>query len=204
MFRKANIHLLISMPSKSLIKSALQFSCLVLIAVSPTHVFAATSGSLLTTVKHLGRDDHDLARIQLLAEHPSEAVRLLVNELQPVTDAHVPGNEQFQLRYRSTMHVIWCIHALRYLTNGLDFTATTTYTFGTSPLEQERQSLLHESTDHEVRFLGVWMSRDSTFVAPLDAQEKIIAAWQEWAKNNTSTFKFVSPGKKLPPEVWYF
>jgi len=37
-----------------------------------------------------------------------------------------------------------------------------------------------------VAFFQTWMSRDSVFIAPRDAQEKIIARWRQWYQESGS------------------
>ena len=160
-------------------------------------------------VKALGSDDddHDLERIKILAQQPVESARLLIAELHPVTGIRILSGER-GARLKDTLHVIWCLHALRYITRGLEFKARTAYHFGSGEIEENRKWFVGGEQfrkDRTVRFFGVWMSRDSTYIAPQDAQIEIIQKWKAWYGQHGKTFAYVDPNlEEQPPEVWYF
>ena len=54
----------------------------------------------------------------------------------------------------------------------------------------------------QVHFFGVWMSRDSLYIAPRDAQLKIIQMWKRWYETDGKTFAY--PAFKDDPDIWYF
>jgi hypothetical protein len=162
--------------------------------------------SIEKLVKALGSDDTDLARIRLLAREPVRSTRLLIAELHPVPGVRILPNER-GTNWKDTWHVIWCLRALRYLTGGLEFRAKTAYHFGDGQIEQRRKWFVggeEFSKDGTVRFFGVWMSRDSTYIAPRDAQAGIIRKWKAWYEQHGTTFSYVGAKAQESPDVWYF
>src|SRR5262249_6986775 len=128
-----------------------------------------------------------------------ETVQLLVEQLTTISELALPETDQE--KRTDDMHVIWCIRALRYLTS-LDFRAKTAHKFGKDDEEQYRDQFLHKKDDKEATFFGVWMSREYTFVAPVDAQRKIIKKWKKWLKNEATRFNFPPPDDDW--DKWYF
>jgi hypothetical protein len=61
---------------------------------------------------------------------------------------------------------------------------------------------LGADTTNTVRFFGTWMSRDLTWVAPQDAQIRIIDKWRRWLSEHGSTFKYVKRDDAV--DDWYF
>jgi len=165
----------------------------------------AEGTSLLTVVRNLGSDDNDVERIKFLAAHPAESAFLLVRELHPVTGVRILGSEHYLPKFRDTEHVVWCLRALRTLTGGLDFRAKTNHRFGDSEIEETREWFTggeQFKKDGTVHFFGVWMSRDSLYIAPRDAQLKIIGMWRRWYETKGSTFEY-QPFKD-DPGLFYF
>lgn len=157
-------------------------------------------------VKALGSDNNDLERIRILAQQPGESARLLVAELHPVAGIRILSGER-GARWKDTLHVIWCLHALRYITGGLEFRARTAHEFSSGEIEEHRKWFVGGEQfrkDGTVRFFGVWMSRDSTYIAPPDAQIEIIQKWKAWYEQHGKTFAYVDPKQDQPPDVWYF
>ena len=146
-------------------------------------------------VRRLGADTkiEDLATLRV---DPLLAVTLLVKQVRPISETKILRDER-QLRPEE-MRVIWSIRALRYLT-GLDFTAKTQHRFQGSNDEDRAQFL--RLKNREVAFFGVWMSRDSIFIAPEDAQRVIVQKWKKWAKSDARNHKF-RPPKDI--DQWYF
>jgi hypothetical protein len=141
----------------------------------------------------------------LLARRPYEAVGLLIKELHPVTTTiHVVGYEQD--KYPAEMHVVWCLRALRYLTDCQNFTGKTKHKFtGKTKREQEaeheREWFLRGNSKTELPFFAVWISRDSVFFAPLDAQAEIIEKWKHWYATEGREFRY-KECQNL--DAWYF
>ena len=182
--------------------------------ISLSAALSAQTHSIRTTqkipiqklVKALGSNDNDLERIRILARDPVESARFLIAELRPVPGVRILHDEQ-QTKWKETWHVIWCLRALRYITGGLEFRAKTAYRFGTGQIEERRRWFVggeQFGKDRTVRFFGVWMSRDSTYIAPRDAQIKIIHEWTEWYQHHGTTFPYVNPKVRESPDLWYF
>jgi hypothetical protein len=160
---------------------------------------------LARVVRELGKDDSDLGRMKFLAQQPAESSRLLIQELRPVAGVRILGGEHYLPRWRETEHVIWCVRALRSLTGGLDFRAKTAHDFGDTEVERNREWFIGGEQfrkDGTVNFFGVWMSRDSLYIAPRDAQVKIIQMWRSWYETKGRNFAY--PPFKEDPDIWYF
>jgi hypothetical protein len=119
--------------------------------------------------------DHSL---EVFYTNPEEATKLLIAELRPIKRDRYPGGEHPK--------AVWVVRALRSLT-GLDFTAVTR-----ARLTDDEAHFLRVSSRGEVEFFGTWMSRDSDWVAPKDAQVAIIKKWQEWYARNGHTYAYVN------------
>lgn len=185
--------------------------CLIPYALSQDHAPEAkipSGTSLATVVSDLGKDGKDLGdleRIKFLARQPAEAARLLVQELHPVRGVRILGNEHYLRQWRETEHVVWCLRALRSLTGGMDFRAKTTHEFGDTEVEENREWFTGGEQfpkDGTVHFFGVWMSRDSLYIAPKDAQLRIIQMWKSWYEAKGKNFAY--PPFKDDPDIWYF
>jgi hypothetical protein len=134
--------------------------------------------------------------LEQLARCPQEAVSYLVNELHEVPEEVIKPDELAE--HPDTMHVIWCIRVLRYLTDGMKFAGKTARfdeyneKLGGLPIGKEKD---------EVYFFSVWMSRDILYIAPKDAQADVIKKWKEWYANHAENFDFKS-SKDF--NEWYF
>lgn len=147
-------------------------------------------------------------QLSILASEPIAAVCQLLRSLHVVHDTHIVGYEQE--RHVNTMRVIWALRALRYLADCQDFRAST----AENPAKWEklrREWLLRDehgaplkswkSTDR-VPFFATWMSRDSVFIAPPDAQGDIITQWRRWYRDTGSRgFRFQTCNSV---DRWYF
>jgi hypothetical protein len=118
---------------------------------------------------------------------PEEATKLLIASLQPTARGHYLSDHHPQ--------AVWIIRALRSLT-GLDFKASTTAT-----LSSDESYFLELDAHGEVEFFGTWMSRDSVWAAPKDAQIAIIKKWQEWFAAHGHTHTYVNDTNY---DHWYF
>ena len=132
-----------------------------------------------------------------LYQDPVSATRLLVAELHVIKRGSYRTSEAEgfgSINYEAA-HVIWCIRALRSLT-GLDFKASTN-----TQLDEKEGHFLGHVNNREVSFFGTWMSRDLSFIAPEDAQQKIIAKWKSWFAEHGTTYKYVN---ERNIDKWYF
>jgi hypothetical protein len=148
----------------------------------------AVVSSALARIPTLGTgadaDAKALALVQALHVAGRAAVPLLVDEL------HVVDPERFDDR---TMHVVWCVRALRSLT-GEDFYFKTTL-----PLSRRSAGFLDPK--RPMGFIAYWMSHATLYVAPPDVQRRVIDAWKAWALARGERFP-VQPF--VPFGDWFF
>ncbi len=161
-------------------------------------------------------DPVDVIEVQL-AEHPRQAVKLLVRELHtvPLRAIHDPESEEGIVQ--QSLHVVWCLRALTYLT-GREFKARTTeqiiITHDSISIDsdEELESLdqvvqlygrypTNSQTKVPIPFCREWMTHRKVLFAPVDAQVKIIKAWNQWQKRNGDTFR---PAKGVNRKKWLF
>ena len=154
------------------------------------------SRTLNELVESLGPDSRP-DDLQQLRANGRDAVRLLIATLQPIPEGKVLPEEKNA--HRVTLHVVWSLRALRYLT-GKDFRAPTAHVFGSDEDERRREELLKKE-DETVTFFATWMSRDSVYIAPVDAQRAIIEAWRRWFSEQDENWRPISE-----PSIddWYF
>ena len=127
------------------------------------------------------------AYFQILYENPERSTELLIAALQPTTRGKYSNNHHPQ--------AVWIVRALRSLT-GLDFRATTS-----AKLSADEAHFLDLNAQHQVLFFGTWMSRDSVWVAPRDAQLAIVKQWQAWFAQHGRNHKYVNDPNF---DHWYF
>lgn len=118
----------------------------------------------------------------VLRKNPAESCLLLLNELQVISEVSINGYFKNDIKYKKAMHIIDCIRALRALT-GQKFYGKTTYRFNPEK-DKDRISWLFREYKDKVPFFANWMSRDSEFIAPEDAQVEIISQWKKWYEEN--------------------
>jgi hypothetical protein len=142
------------------------------------------------------------------AKEPRKAICSLVTQLNTTTIREIAPWESEQKMEASRQ--VWRIRALRFLTCGLDFTATTPFLPDevNDPVEYwERlagalpgRNKLGEPV--WVSFFHTWMTWAVDHVAPVDAQTEIIHQWREWqVKNGTNTGCTPDPKDY---NQWYF
>ena len=124
---------------------------------------------------------------QSFYQNPERSTELLIAALKPT----VRG------KYLSGQHpkAVWIVRALRSLT-GMDFRASTS-----ADLSEDEAHFLDLKGHDQIRFFGTWMSRDSTWVAPKDAQVAIIKQWRDWFSQLGHKFKYVNDRDF---DDWYF
>jgi len=154
-------------------------------------------------VKGLGNTHTDVTDdLAVLKTDQHAAVTFLVGELHPI-----PRKVYFErTKTKDARHIVSCLQALHYLT-GLTFTAGTESRL----TDDETQFLdfsnaMHDSNpDHRLHFFGIWMSRDAYFVAPVDAQHKIIDQWKQWQNQYGNSFQYIPSGTpKDSIDHWYW
>lgn len=155
--------------------------------------------SLANDVKQLGMGGDDMPRIKRMAKDPKRATELLIAELRVVPDKKVLPSEEKQKR--DTGHVLWAIRALRFVTGGKDFCATSSEPFGKSDGEKDRRYWLRFSHGDCLTFFAMWPSHGVDYIAPADAQGAIIEQWKNWYRVAGRTHKF-RPLQNPPPEQW--
>jgi hypothetical protein len=83
----------------------------------------------------------------------------------------------------------------------MDFCAPTGHEFGKSGQGAYRGYWLHFANKNCVTFFAVWPSRGQFFIAPVDAQQKIIEAWQQWYAKEGKDFNY-EPLTNPQPSQW--
>jgi hypothetical protein len=169
----------------------------------------ATNARVTHAIADLGKLSSEIGDpLAVLLNDPVIAACHLVRSLHVVHETHVVGYEQD--KHAKTMRVIWALRALRYLTHCQDFRAPTADN-PTKWDEVRRDFLLRDDTGAPVEnwkrtdgvpFFATWMSRDSVFIAPRDAQEKIIMQWVRWYRDEGSRGFHFQACESV--DWWYF
>jgi hypothetical protein len=168
-----------------------------LVMLLATHPATCQPPNVEQTIKHLGKGTKEIEEIHELAKTPEKSVSLLIDELHVVPEGRLlAGQYQFAVQ-----HVLWCIRALRFITGGKDFCAQTSHAFGGGESERRRKYFLEFSHGSCIAFFSIWPSKMSTYIAPSDAQEKIIQQWKEWFNSEGSKLMF-KPLSDPKPEQW--
>ena len=156
---------------------------------------SATPAELVARLGSKGNGD--VADMKQLAKTPRESAGLLIGALHTI-----PDSEQYAKADSSSMeHVLELIRALRYITGGKDLCAQTQHVFGSSGEEKKRKYWLKFRHKTCLSFFGYWMSRDRTYIAPLDTQKNIIAQWKNWYAKYGMTFSY-KPLHDPAPQDW--
>ncbi|HXQ25933.1 MAG TPA: hypothetical protein VN822_05965 [Candidatus Acidoferrales bacterium] len=164
--------------------------------------FAANSGDeIQQRARRLGTGDtDDLADAEELAQTPYESMGALIAELHTIPH---PERAKLVQDTDAVEHMISVIAALRYITGGndfyitggRDFCAATEWKFGRSHEEDSRRYWLYFNNQKCVTFFAIWPSRYRVYLAPLDAQQKIISQWRRWYAEDGKSYRY-----KAPPE----
>jgi len=153
--------------------------------------------SIEKAVNDLGKGKQSIALVKLMTVDPSKAAGLLVSELSLVPETKLTADQQ----RGAVEHVLWAIRALRFLTGGKDFCASTVHRFAATQEEQNRRYWLRFRRHNCLSFFAAWPSRGSVYIAPRDVQEKIIVQWKKWYRTNGSTYRY-NPLVDPRPEDW--
>lgn len=126
---------------------------------------------------------------EVFYSNPQESTRILIGELKATKRGHYLTGQH--------PHAVWIVRALRSLT-GLDFQARTEEDLSA---DESHFLALNAKRKGELEFFGTWMSRDSVWVAPKDAQLEIIREWKEWYARYGRSYKYVNDHNV---DDWYF
>ena len=159
---------------------------------------AVNDTELKNIVKKLGRLSSDW-RVDFnnLSQNPILSAKYLIESLHVIKESEIRPDQEN--KHQESMRVIWCIRALRYITNGKDFKAETNYVFKKN--EEDRKYWLTLEDKNRLPFFSTWMSRDIEYIAPVDVQENIIESWKRWYRNEGAIYKY-SPAQYV--DDWYF
>lgn len=174
------------------VKRLLCFGFIFIVFLTPI-VYSGENLNQITV--NLGNNSQE-KDLHVLSQNPSKSIPLLINELHVINENQIVPTEVQQKIH--SLHVIWCIRALRYVT-GEDFKAPTQYSFGDVEFEKNRKYWLSIKDNRELPFFSVWMSRDIVYVAPKDVQAAIIEKWKEWYNSNDKQIK-----PNIDINFWYF
>ena len=138
-----------------------------------------------------------LANFDKLAQTPIVAACYLITQLRVLPETVItPWNQD---RHKASLHVIWSLRALRYITGGLEFRAKTKHEIKKS--EEPRNYWLTYKTTEDLPFFAVWPSRDAVYISPPDTQAAIIEKWRRWYSESGQTFEYKT-SQRL--NEWYF
>lgn len=158
-----------------------------LLCCSPAMAMAG-SRDVPAVVQSLGIDttngDYDV-----LEQHRCVAPALLVRQLETVSQHVIPMREQ--ARNRHAMHVVEVLAALRFLT-GRDFHGP----LGRMRDRDSRQFLTMDLPPGQSRFDAIWMSRQTTYFAPVATQRVIIRRWRSFVATQWDCHKPADPRRK--------
>jgi len=154
--------------------------------ISAEKLTCGRNDKIRVSVESLAKDEDYAERFRLFETDPASAACYLIKQLKVVSEKVVSG---YKDKPAQTMHVIWSLRALCSITGGLRFKGNTRYQFGKT--EENRKYFLG-AEENEVPFFAVWMSRDTAYIAPMDAQKEIINKWVAWYGKNGETFHYSS------------
>jgi len=151
---------------------------------------SAGSADIRELVARLGgAHNDDFAAAQVLAKTPAKSAGALIASLHTIANPENAKNIQDQ---SDVTHAIAIIQVLRYLT-AKDFCAATQWKFGGSSEERNRRYWLYFDNPKCVTFVALWPSRGRFYFAPLDAQQTIIADWQNWYARAGNSYHYPPP-----------
>lgn len=130
------------------------------------------------------RDDYDV-----LEQHRCDAPALLVGQLETVPQRVIPMRDQ--IHNRRAMHVVEVLAALRFLT-GRDFHGPT----GRARDRDSRQFLTTGLPPGQSRFSAIWMSRQTTYFAPVATQRVILQRWRRFVARQWDCRTPANPRRK--------
>lgn len=188
------------------------FVALLFVLVFPGTALACEDDYITRTeVKYIGvvcQVGDPEALFRSLAQKPQKAICALVKQLNSTREQEVAPQDWERKIQAKTQ--VWRIRALRFLTCGLDFTATIPYRPNTKKDPEdywywvggEGTWKMKPGAPVEASFFHTWMSRDIDFIAPVEAQKDIIRQWREWLVTNGTNTGCTPDPKDY--NQWYF
>ncbi len=126
--------------------------------------------------------------LDVARKDPPKSVKLLIDNLSIINTNYISRMDKNN--EKPIMNTIIYLITLRTLTV-TGFTAKTSYTFNDkSEIEKTRKYFLYLYSTNSIPFYSQWMSRNSYFIAPVDAQKAIIKKWKEWYRKNANTWQY--------------
>ena len=181
-----------------IINNCLLMICLSNLASAGSYAAPTPAVGLAQVVDRLGTaGNSDASDVAMLARTPSMSTKLLIESLRTIDDSEETAKRDSP----QTEHVLWLIRALRFITGGVDQCATSNHQFGSSEEEKHREYWLTFGHGNCLTFFALWPSRDRIFIAPNDAQQKIITAWKHWYATLPKDYRF-KPFHNPQPEDW--
>jgi hypothetical protein len=146
------------------------------------------SAAIAEIVGNLGRHDlpTDSADYEALCSNPRLSCRILIDSIWVIQDP-MNAMERDSL---GTTHMLTIIGMLHCLSGGLQFSAKSNYDFSRTVPDEYRRDWLDLDQDDRLLFLAYWLSHEQLFIAPEDAQAKIIKEWRNWFKKLSSDYVF--------------
>lgn len=158
----------------------------VLIAAVCAARTSVSEGEIRIAIRQL-KSETATQSLEILYRDPDQSTKMLITELGLTERGHYVTGKHPQ--------AVWIIRALRSLT-GRNFRAHTN-----AKLTADEAHFLNMNAQGEVEFFGTWMSRDSVWVAPTDAQAAIIKQWHDWFARRGSSYTYVNDRNF---DHWYF
>lgn len=158
-----------------------------------------SEGTIEKIIDGLGYDPSSsyAEELRCLAAYPSKSAKLLIAQLHIVSEKKISPEDAST--HQSTMHVIWSIRGLRYITGGMDFTSETSV--NKNKLGKPYWSLLTIRKKNELTFFGTRMSHDTIYLAPSDVQLSVIKQWKDWYAIDGQTYVYKPAVSNID---WYF
>jgi hypothetical protein len=129
-----------------------------------------------------------------ISKNPLAASCFLVRDLKPVRQKKLTSVQAYSVK------PIWALRGLRYLTNCKDFSGRLIHQESIDPKDARGNFLLRNGAE-KVPFFSTWMSRDISFIAPVEVQQQVILKWQDWYTSEASSFSYQQCGSI---DEWYF
>lgn len=128
-----------------------------------------------------------------MQKEPRGSACWLVRDLEKV------NRQRLSATQASVSKPLWALRGLRFLTNCTEFRGALKSRQVVDPQDIRWQLLFSNGVEH-VPFFRTWMTRDVVVIAPIDVQEQVIAAWQDWYSHKSPEFIY-KPCERV--DAWY-
>lgn len=118
-----------------------------------------------------------------ISKDPLAASCFLVRDLKPVRQKKLTAVQTHSIK------PIWALRGLRYLTNCKDFSGKLIHEELIDSGDTRGHFLLYNGVE-KVPFFSTWLTRDISFIAPVEVQQQVISQWQDWYKSEAASFSF--------------